>query len=436
MPIPAPLLLVVVGAWLAFGLLASLWPAGPYAWMVAGGGLAVLSGVDAAGARRRSLGLAVARTLPPVLAVGRRHAYQVRVRSSRPVALTLIDVLPLGRPSMPGPSHVVLPATARGVQLPHVAEPVVRGRHDAGTIVTRVAGPMRLWEWQARHVQPGVFRVFPDFSQAGGGAIDAVDLRVPPVGARRAPRRGHGLEFKELRDYREGDALRLVDWKATARRGRPITREYEDQRDQQLLLVLDCGLRLRAHDGALSHFDHVLNAALRLAAVALAQGDAVGCATMAHDDPRLLLPRKSRATLQRLVQGVYDLQPGHRVPDYLADARVLHDRLRRRSLVVLLTALRDEDEDQLLAAAQLLRRRHRVTVASLREAVLDDLQDDSTASVDEAARWASTLEYVQAREGVIGRLRQRGVDVLDVPPRRLAQALSDHYWRLKRAGAM
>jgi uncharacterized protein (DUF58 family) len=434
--IPAPLLLVLIGVWLACGLLVSIWPAGQWVWLAAGGGFAVLSGIDVAGARQRSRGLTVARTLPPILAVGRRHAYQVRVRSDRPIALTLMDVLPLGRPLMPVPAHVVLPSTARGVRLPLVAEPVMRGRHDAGTIVTRVAGPLRLWEWQARHAQSGAIRVFPDFSQAGGGALDAVDLRVPPVGARRAPRRGHGLEFKELRDYREGDALRLVDWKATARRGRPITREYEDQRDQQLLLVLDCGLRLRAHDGALSHFDHVLNAALRLAAVALAQGDAVGCATIAHDDPRLLLPRKSRATLQRLVQGLYDLQPGHRVPDYLADARMLHDRLRRHSLVVLLTALRDEDEDQLLAAAQLLRRRHRVTVASLREAVLDDLQADTAGSVDDAARWASTLEYVQARDGVIGRLRQRGVDVLDVPPRRLAQALSDHYWRLKRAGAM
>jgi uncharacterized protein (DUF58 family) len=77
-----------------------------------------------------------------------------------------------------------------------------------------------------------------------------------------------------------------------------------------------------------------------------------------------------------------------------------------------------------------------VTVASLREAVLDDLQGDTPAAVDDAARWASTLEYVQARDAVIGRLRQRGVDVLDVPPRRLAQALSDHYWRLKRSGAM
>jgi len=337
---------------------------------------------------------------------------------------------------MPVAQHVTVPATARGARLSLVAEPVRRGRFDGGTIVTRVRAPWRLWHWQARHAQPGPIRVFPDFSQAGDGAIDAVDLRVPPAGLRRAPRRGHGLEFKELRDYREGDALRLVDWKATARRGRPITREYEDQRDQQILLVLDCGMRLRAHDGPLSHFDHVLNAALRLAAVALAQGDAVGCATIAHDEPRLLLPRKSRAMLQRLVQGVYDLQPGHRVPDYMADARLLHDRLRRHSLIVMLTALRDEDGDELLAATQLLRRRHRVTVASLREQVLDDLQATSVHSLDDAARWASTLEYVQARTAVIGRLRQRGVDVIDVPPARLAQSLSDHYWRLKRAGAL
>ena len=239
-----------------------------------------------------------------------------------------------------------------------------------------------------------------------------------------------------LRDYREGDALRLVDWKATARRGRPITREYEDQRDQQILLVLDCGLRLRTRDGTLSHFDHALNAALRLAAVALAQGDAVGCATIAHDHARLLPPRKSRATLQRLVQGLYDLQPGHRVPDYLADARALHDRLRRHSLIVLLTALRDEDEEQLIAATRLLRRRHRVTVASLREQVVDERLRAGVVSLDDAARWTTAIEYAQVREALIGRLRQRGVDVLDVPPSHLAVALSNHYWRLKRAGSL
>lgn len=436
MLVPASRLIGLVTGWLLAGVAASVWPAGRLAWAGAGLAMLVAALIDARGARRRSAGLAVTRTVAPVLAVGRRHPYQLRITTNEPVTATVRDVLPLGQSASPSLHRIDVPATARGVTLSLVAEPVRRGRFDGGTVVTRVASPWGLWEQQARHAQPGPIRVFPDFSQAGGGSIDAVDLRVPPAGARLAPRRGHGLEFKELRDYREGDALRLVDWKATARRGRPITREYEDQRDQQLLLVLDCGLRLRAHDGALSHFDHLLNAALRLAAVALAQGDAVGCATLAHDEPRLLLPRKSSAMLQRIVQGVYDLQPGHRVPDYLADARMLHDRLGRHSLVVILTALRDEDGAELLAATQLLRRRHRVTVASLREQVLDDLQAAPVSSVDDAARWASTLEYIQARASVIGRLRQRGVDVLDVPPPRLAHALSDHYWRLKRAGAM
>jgi len=350
--------------------------------------------------------------------------------------VAVVDQLPLGRAESQPPIAVHVPAGARGARVPLVVEPSVRGRYSAGAIVTRLRSPWRLWDWQSLHRQDGAVRVFPDFSQAGGGSVEAVDLRVPPAGARLAPRRGHGLEFKELRDYREGDALRLVDWKATARRGRPITREYEDQRDQQILLVLDCGLRLRTRDGTLSHFDHALNAALRLAAVALAQGDAVGCATIAHDHARLLPPRKSRATLQRLVQGLYDLQPGHRVPDYLADARALHDRLRRHSLIVLLTALRDEDEEQLIAATRLLRRRHRVTVASLREQVVDERLRAGVVSLDDAARWTTAIEYAQVREALIGRLRQRGVDVLDVPPSHLAVALSNHYWRLKRAGSL
>ncbi|MCC6164258.1 MAG: DUF58 domain-containing protein [Acidobacteria bacterium] len=436
MLLPAPPALAVVTGCLAAGVAASVWPSLQPAWLAMGGMAAVAGGIDAWRLRERARNVTASRVLPAILPVGRRHGYHVRLTGPRDMRVAVVDQLPLGRAESQPPIAVHVPAGARGARVPLVVEPSVRGRYSAGAIVTRLRSPWRLWDWQSLHRQDGAVRVFPDFSQAGGGSVEAVDLRVPPAGARLAPRRGHGLEFKELRDYREGDALRLVDWKATARRGRPITREYEDQRDQQILLVLDCGLRLRTRDGTLSHFDHALNAALRLAAVALAQGDAVGCATIAHDHARLLPPRKSRATLQRLVQGLYDLQPGHRVPDYLADARALHDRLRRHSLIVLLTALRDEDEEQLIAATRLLRRRHRVTVASLREQVVDERLRAGVVSLDDAARWTTAIEYAQVREALIGRLRQRGVDVLDVPPSHLAVALSNHYWRLKRAGSL
>lgn len=435
MLLPAPRLLALVAGWTGLGLLASLWPALRWAWALTGACLLGAAAVDGWRGRRGAHSLMVTRVLPPILPVGRPHSYHLRLHAAHALDVTVTDGLPVPVDEPPATSRIHIPA-ARQTRLALSVRPTRRGRVGAGSVTTRVRSPWQLCDWQASHAQSAGVRVFPDISGAAGGALESGDLRVPPAGARRAPRRGHGLEFKELRDYREGDALRLVDWKASARRGRPITREYEDQRDQQVLLALDCGHRMRTRDDALAHFDHVLNAALRLAAVALAHGDAVGCATLADAEPRLLLPRKSRATLRRLVQGLFDVQPGHRVPDYLADARRLHDRLRRHSLIVLLTTLRDEDEDELLAATRLLRRRHSVTVASVRERVLDALAHASISTEEEGARWASTLDYLQARTGVMRRLRQRGVDVIDVPPEQLSTALTAHYWYLKRAGTM
>lgn len=436
MPVPALPLLGWIAHWCAIGVVAGVWPAARALWLVAGLILVAAAAFDAWRGRRLAQTLTVSRTLPSILPVGRTWSYVVRLRTPNALRVVLADVLPLATGTPPTVTRLVTPGDARVVTVHLQVTPDRRGSFGAGSITTRVRSPWLAWDWQTSHPQTGTVRVYPDFSEAAGGAIATLDLRMPPAGLRRTPRRGHGLEFKELREYREGDSLRLVDWKATARAGRPITREYEDQRDQQVLLVLDCGHRLRARDDALSHFDHVLNATLRLAAVALAQGDAVGAATIAADTPRLLLPAKGRASLPRLVQGLYDLEPGHRVPDYLTDARRIHDRVTRRSLVVIITALRDEDQDSLHAATRLLRQRHRVLVASLREQVLDDVRSAPVSSVDDAARWASTLEYLQAREAVIRRLRRHGVDVLDVPPPHLASSLAAHYWRLKRSGAL
>ena len=88
----------------------------------------------------------------------------------------------------------------------------------------------------------------------------------------RCARRGEGMEFHQLREYRQGDSQRAIDWKATSRTARLISREYEDEKDQRVLLVVDCGRRMASKDGELSHFDHTLNAALLLAHVGAAPG--------------------------------------------------------------------------------------------------------------------------------------------------------------------
>jgi len=248
-------------------------------------------------------------------------------------------------------------------------------------------------------------------------------------------RRGEGMEFHQLREYRQGDALRAIDWKATARTGRLISREYEEEKDQRVLLVVDCGRRMASKDGELSHFDHTLNAALLLAHVALRQGDAVGMLTMGGVG-RYCEPRKSVGAIHAILNQAYDIEPTLAVPDYQQAARDVMARERRRSLVVLLTNLRDEDDESLASALGLLRTRHLVVLASLREAILGRALTARVDSFDRAVTHAAAADYLAGRERAFRRLGNAGAVTLDVEPEQLPIALVNRYLGLKREGRL
>ncbi|MGC4081485.1 MAG: DUF58 domain-containing protein [Vicinamibacterales bacterium] len=126
-------------------------------------------------------------------------------------------------------------------------------------------------------------RVYPDFAQVSRYAWLAGNRRLQEIGIKTYQQRGEGTDFKQLAEYRPGDAIRHIDWRATLRLEQPIVRQFQEDRDQAVLMLLDCGRRMRAeetHRTGGSHFDHVLNAVMLLTYVALKQGDAVGASDL------------------------------------------------------------------------------------------------------------------------------------------------------------
>jgi uncharacterized protein (DUF58 family) len=263
-----------------------------------------------------------------------------------------------------------------------------------------------------------------------------VDNWLSQLGVRQRQRRGQGLEFHQLREFREGDSLRQIDWKATARQRTPIAREYQDERDQQIIFLLDCGRRMRSQDDELSHFDHALNACLLLSYVALRQGDAVGLSTFACDQPRHLAPVKGSGQLNVLLNTVYDLDSTQRPADFQAAANQLLSRQKRRALVVLVTNLRDEDDEELLSAVKRLSAQHRVLVASLREETLDTLRQTTVQTLPEALAYCGTVNYMNERAELHERLSAHGVPVVDVRPAELGAELVTLYLSWKRSAAL
>lgn len=398
-------------------------------------GLGVLALLDALWLRRLP-SPALVRELPGHLALDRWSEVVLRVApAARGGWLELYDHVPAELEYRDLPQRVAL-APGQGVEQRYRIRPRQRG--DSAFARCEVGLPSRLGLWQARrHVElPGRTRIYPDFARLHGARLMAVDSWLGRLGVRQQQRRGSGREFHQLREFRSGDSLRQIDWKATARKHQPIAREYQDERDQQIVFLLDAGGRMRSQDGALSHFDHALNACLLLAHVALRQGDAVGLLAFGGAAPRHLPPAKGPQQLNALLNTVYDLQPGRLPGDYQAAAAELLARQPRRALVVLLGNLRDEDDQQLPLAATQIARRHRLLIASLREEVLDRQRQQPVQGYQAALDYCGAVDYAAARQTLHERLAGLGLPLLDVRPGELGPELIGRYLQWKAAGTL
>jgi uncharacterized protein (DUF58 family) len=392
--------------------------------------------------RARAAGmLEVSRRVPHTLPVGVACEVTLKVTNhgSGVAALWIHDLHPVQCSATQMPFKVTIPP-GRFVQLRYALTANERGNLDFGGTAVARHSPLGLWQSRSVLAVVESVRAFPNYAAVTRYALLAVDHRLSQIGVLKRRRRGSGMDFHQLRDYRDGDSPRSIDWKATSRRVRLISREYQDERDQQVLFLLDCSRRMNAKDDLLSHFDHTLNAILLMTFVAIRQGDSAGLMTFggnADVAERFLAPKKSGETMSRFLNALYPLQPSLRTPDYYQAALDVGRRLNKRALIVVISNLRDEDEDGLDAALAQLKRRHLVLFANLKEKSIEDqLRTDRTLRDAELIDHAAALGYAAKREAVLARMRARGVRVLDVVPDQLPMALVNRYLDLKQSGVL
>lgn len=376
----------------------------------------------------------VHRQMPGSLALGRWSEVRLQVSHDfrEPITLAMFDHVPQGLTFDNLPLSVAL-QPGQFSEVGYRLRPLSRGHFSFAQCEINLPSPLGLWSGKRLLDVPAQTRVYPDFARLYGGELLAVDNWLSQLGVRQRQRRGQGQEFHQLREFREGDSLRQIDWKATARQRTPIAREYEDERDQQIIFMLDCGRQMRSQDGELSHFDHALNACLLLSHVALRQGDAVGLSTFAVEQPRYLAPIKGASQLKVLLNAVYDLNSTQRPADYPAATSRLLARQKRRGLIILLTNLRDEDDEDLLSSTKRLSQYHQVLIVSLRESLLDHIRQEPVQTLPEALAYCGTVDYLNARAELHKRLSAQGVQVLDVRPDELSVELLTRYLAVKKA---
>jgi uncharacterized protein (DUF58 family) len=376
----------------------------------------------------------VTRTMANRLSIGRDNPITLTVEPGKKAKITTRIQL---RDTIPPEHFQVTPdrlwadiESTGSTTLTYTVKPTHRGQYNWGEIYLRQLSRLGFCWLEQKIPAKETVAVYPDL--LGLRAL-TIRMALQSSGALRQKRRmGIGTEFAELRDYGIGDDPRLIDWKATARRSRPLVRVLEPEQEQTLIIMLDRGRLMTAQVEGLSRFDWGLNTALALALTGLHRGDKVGFAVFDRTIHTWIPPQRGQNHLNHLIDRLTPIEPELIEPDYMGAVSTLVTQQSRRALVVMITDLVDQTASaELLSAMGRLAPRYLPFCVTLRDPQVDRRAKEFTADVGENYARGVALDMLADRAAAFEKLRRRGVLVLDAPASQVSEQLVDRYLQLK-----
>ena len=303
----------------------------------------------------------------------------------------------------------------------------------------------RLWLLKREHRSSNFVRTYPNFNKMKAAA--QMDLKgiLEKSGLKNIRMRGHGLEFSSLRDYKEGDSIKAIDWRATSRRQKVIIKEYQEERDQQLLFLLDTGYRLHSWDTDHNNekclqFDNALEASLLLSWISLKHGDSVGMGSFGSESSntqnRWLSPRKGLSTFPLLMNNFYDLQSSPSPSSPFSALEEALTKLKRRTFIILISNLREEDNESLSLILKHITKRHLLLFVSLREKESELIAYREPKGTEEALETAAAFSYMISRRDLYRSWEHSGILTMECSGSNLSSALINRYLDIKRSGRL
>ena len=442
--LPGRVLLIVSLLYLLLGCFAFFYEAVFLVWFLAGFGLILFIIIDLVMLALLGDRLSVERVVPSSLAQGEiTHVKLIIAAAGRPFIPSPVRLYDLYPESMTSDAFPVklnrkILKKSSSVIFNYDITPNERGSWIFPGTEFLLGSPAGFWQLRVTHKTESRGRTYPSFKQMAQGS--ELKGKTEKGSIRQIRKRGQGMEFESLRDYQEGDSVRLIDWRATSRNRRLdgslkfIIKNFQEEQDQQVLLIIDSGYRLPDFQ-----FDSALNAMLMLSYTALKHGDAVAAASFGSCD-LWIPPRKGASAYTALMNGLYDL---HSEPVPSSPFSALENalsRLHRRSFIILISNFSEEDDRTLSWILPRIRRRHLLLLVSFHEDEVETLAYPQTSlekkSSDEVLETAAAFTYLANRRRLYRKWEHSGLLVLETSPSQISSALINRYLEVKKSGRL
>ncbi len=323
-------------------------------------------------------------------------------------------------------------APRRTWEATYYVHPLRRGDYEFGNLNLRWQGPLGLAIRQGKLPLNAPVKVYPNLLDVRRYDLLLRRNRLQEIGLRNTRQFGEGTEFERLREYLPDDEYRRIDWKATARRHRPVTVEYQTERSQNVIALLDVGRMMQSPVAQMAKLDYVVNAVLLLGYVATGKGDKVGMMSFANDIQHYLSPRQGRGQFYRMLELLYAIEAQPVESDYRRALTYLSAKQRKRSLVVIFTDLTHGISlEGLVSHVALLARRSLPLVVTISDPDVVQAAQQQPEDSQTAYQRMAAAELLDQRQVTLDHLRQQGVLTLDVPANQLSIAVINRYLELK-----
>jgi len=397
-----------------------------------------LVGLDLAALYRTKQGISAYRTCQDRFSNGDDNDVSITVHSSYtfPVQILIIDELPF-QFQIRDFSIKTRISPGATEQLSYTLRPVKRGVYSFGALNVFASGPFRLLSRRYQFAQNQEVCVYPSFVMLKSHELQMQANRFQESGIRKYRKLGHSQEFDQVRNYVEGDDLRVVNWKATARKQHLMVNQYQDERARQIYCIIDKGRSMELPFKGMSLLDYSINASLMLSHLALKKYDKAGLVTFNRKVDTFLKASSGNSQLNTILRTLYLEKTAYYESDMAGLFTSLWKNLPNRSLLFLFTNF--ESLSSLRRQIALIRRlasRHLLVVVFFEDVTLKNFHDSRSESTDDIYTKTAVETLLMEKERIVKELNRYGIATMLTSPEQLTIHVINKYLELKSANRL
>ncbi len=377
-------------------------------------------------------GVTVERNAAARFSIGDENNVTLIVRNDYPFKISglFIDELPVQFQKRDFELQLAVGYKA-GTEVSYKLRPLSRGEYNFGNVVAFVASPIGFLRRRVKAAEPEMIKVYPAFQQLRKYQLMAISGNTM-MGTKKVRRLGHSLEFEKIKDYVQGDDVRTINWKATARSNNLMVNTYTDARQQQIYCLIDKGRSMKMPFEGMTLLDHSINAALALLNVALLKQDKAGLITFANKVSDTVIADRRNDQLNRLLETLYKQQTQFKESDYEAVWSHVHRKITQRSLVLLFTNFETMSSlERQLAFLKKIGQHHLACVVFFQNTLLKEIHESTPDSMEGIYIKTIADQFDLEKRQIVKELRRHGILSVLTTPQNLSVDVINKYLELK-----